>query len=295
MTGQPTTPLTAPPLVYARSDSHLVELWLNRKPLTTQDAYLRDLARFRSVVRKPLQQVTLGDLQRYAGTLTALATASQRRYLSVVKSLFAFGYRLGYFPFNVGQPFDIPKRQRLLAKRIISEAAIQRMLALEDNPRNHAILRLFYNAGCRVSELCRLTWDDCQERAEDDGQIAGQIAVRGKGDKVRNIRISVGTWQELLNLRGEAAPDQPVSTSRKEKGHLDRSQVRRIVLAAAQRAGVSGRVSPHWLRHAHASHALDRGAALHLVQTTLGHQSVDTTSQYLHARPGESSGKYLAI
>ncbi|MGA2715426.1 MAG: site-specific integrase [Bryobacteraceae bacterium] len=51
----------------------------------------------------------------------------------------------------------------------------------------------------------------------------------------------------------------------------------------------------HWLRHAHASHALDRGAPIHLVQATLGHRSVATTSQYLHARPGESSAGYIAV
>ncbi len=53
------------------------------------------------------------------------------------------------------------------------------------------------------------------------------------------------------------------------------------------------RVSPHWLRHAHASHALDRGASIHLVQQTLGHASVATTSRYLHTHPGDSSGRYL--
>lgn len=54
-------------------------------------------------------------------------------------------------------------------------------------------------------------------------------------------------------------------------------------------------VSPHWLRHAHASHALDRGAPIHLVQATLGHSSVATTSRYFHARPGESSARFLAL
>ena len=78
-------------------------------------------------------------------------------------------------------------------------------------------------------------------------------------------------------------------------GALDARQVRRIVAAAARRAGVEGNVSPHWLRHAHASHALDRGAAIHLVQATLGHSSVATTGKYLHARPSESSSKYLAV
>ena len=68
----------------------------------------------------------------------------------------------------------------------------------------------------------------------------------------------------------------------------------RIVREASQRAGIPANVSTHWLRHAHASHALDRGAPIHLVQATLGHRSVATTSRYLHARPGESSAGYVS-
>ena len=63
--------------------------------------------------------------------------------------------------------------------------------------------------------------------------------------------------------------------------------------AAARKAGLEQKVSPHWMRHAHASHALDRSAPIHLVQATLGHASVSTTGRYLHARPTESSSFYL--
>lgn len=65
--------------------------------------------------------------------------------------------------------------------------------------------------------------------------------------------------------------------------------------AAAQRAGIPAPVSPHWLRHAHASHALDRGAPIHLVQATLGHASMTTTGHYAHARPEDSSARYLSV
>jgi len=99
----------------------------------------------------------------------------------------------------------------------------------------------------------------------------------------------------LLDLRGDGGnADDPVFRSRKG-GALDPSQVHRIVGKAARRAGIKAPVSPHWLRHAHASHALDRGAPIHLVQATLGHASVATTGKYLHARPSESSAKYLAV
>jgi integrase/recombinase XerD len=67
------------------------------------------------------------------------------------------------------------------------------------------------------------------------------------------------------------------------------------VRAAAERAGVEAGVSPHWFRHAHASHALDRGAPIHLGQATLGHSSIQTTGIYLHSRPKDSSSRYLAL
>ncbi len=79
------------------------------------------------------------------------------------------------------------------------------------------------------------------------------------------------------------------------EGGLSVRQVQYIVRQAARRAGVDKDVSPHWMRHAHASHALDRGAAIHVVMSTLGHSSIGTTSRYTHARPGESSSKYLAV
>src|SRR5206468_6868702 len=68
-----------------------------------------------------------------------------------------------------------------------------------------------------------------------------------------------------------------------------------LFFKAAARAGVEGKVSPHWLRQSHATHALERGAPIHLVQGTLGHASVATTGRYLHARPTDSSSRFLAV
>jgi site-specific recombinase XerD len=139
----------------------------------------------------------------------------------------------------------------------------------------------------RVSELAQLKWCDLMPRA-----VGGQITVFGKGGKTRAILLKPKTWDLLLTLRGEARAADPVFRSQKG-GHLDVSQIRRVVYAAAERAGLAKKVSPHWLRHAHASHALDRSAPIHLVQATLGHASVSTTGRYLHARPAESSSLYL--
>jgi integrase/recombinase XerD len=120
------------------------------------------------------------------------------------------------------------------------------------------------------------------------------FTVLGKGGKTRTVLLPGSVWKELQALCWGKRPGEPVFRSQKG-GPLSTSQALRIVKKAARRAGFSERVSPHWLRHAHASHALDRGAPIHLVQATLGHSSVATTGRYLHARPTDSSARYLAL
>ena len=79
-----------------------------------------------------------------------------------------------------------------------------------------------------------------------------------------------------------------------QPGHLHSSAIERIVIKAAERAGVEGKIAPHWLRHSRATHALDRGAPIHLVQAALGDASEATTGRYLHAWLTDSSARYLA-
>ncbi len=284
----PTSPTAFPS--QAETDEQLIRLWLHGRPATTRRAYQFDADRFRAFAGKPLRMITVGDVQTFADSIDHLADASRARALSAVKSLLSYGHRIGYLPFNVGAPVRLPKLKDTLAERILPEEVVIRMVTGEATPRNRALLRTLYGAGLRVSELCGLKWRDVAER--DD---SAQITVFGKGGRTRHVLLSQGTWEALKAIRGDAGPDDAVFRSSRGGGALDARQARRIVAAAARRAGVDAQVSPHWLRHAHASHALDRGAAIHLVQATLGHSSVATTGRYLHARPTESSSKYLAI
>jgi integrase/recombinase XerD len=166
---------------------------------------------------------------------------------------------------------------------------VQRMLAIEAAPRDRILLRLLYQGGLRVSEAVGLRWRNLRPHGE-----AGQITVFGKGGRTRSIALPTPLWAELISLRGSAAAEEPVFPSRSGKV-LDRGRVRVILRQTAQRAGIASPVSPHWLRHAHASHALDHGAPIHLVQATLGHASIGTTSAYLHSRPAVSSASFLSI
>jgi integrase/recombinase XerD len=285
----PPTALVVPQ--QAESDRHLIDLWLHGRSRHIQRAYRADAERFLEAVEKPLHRISLGDLQQHASRLaeSGLEPSSVYRTMSAVKSLFAFGHRLGYLPFDVARPLRLPALRDALAERILEETDVLRMIALERAPRNRAILLTLYAGGFRVAELCGLTWSDLQSRDQ-----AGQITVFGKGGKTRTVLMPSSVWIALQALRGDAEEDAPVFRSRKG-GHLDESQVWRVVRKAAKRAGIEKEVSCHWLRHAHASHALDRGAPIHLVQATLGHSSVATTGRYLHARPTESSGSYLPV
>jgi integrase/recombinase XerD len=283
-----TAPL-APLPSQSDSDETTLALWLHGRSAGTRRAYAGDARAFLAQCNKPLQMVTVGDVQAYATSLTHLATASQARKLSAVKSLLSFAQRIGYMPFNVGAVVRLPPVKATLAERITGEAEMHRMLALEPDARNAAMLRLVYGAGLRRSEVCGLKWRDLQPRAE-----SGQATIFGKGGKTRVVLLPAGLWQSLVERRGDAGPDAPVFMSQR-RGHLDPSQVHRVVKAAAKRAGLSPELSAHWLRHAHASHALDRGAPIHLVQATLGHATVATTGRYLHARPNDSSSRYLAL
>lgn len=277
----------------ADNDARLIGLWLHGRPATTQKTYREAIERFVSHVGSPFGQVSLEDLQRYADALDEddLAPATRRRLLAAVKSLFAFGHRLGYLPFDTARPLRLPAMRDTLSERVIEESSLLRMIDLEPNPRNAAILTLMYAAGLRVSELVGLRWRDV--RARSSGQ--GQITVLGKGQKTRTILLSAGVFTRLAALREGADDESPVFASRKKGGSLHPCHVLRITKRAARRAGIGRSVRNHDLRHSHATHSLERGAPISLVSQTLGHASISTTGRYLHARPDDSSGRFLPL
>ena len=274
-------------LANGTTDEQVIRLWLHGRARGTVRAYQADIIGFLHG-GVGLRDVTLGLVQAYADTLEGLSTATRARRLSSVKSLLSFAHRIGYLQFNVGAAVTLPKVKMMLAQRIMPEEAIVRMLTLEQHRRNRTLLRVLYVAGLRISEAVSLRVGDLIAR--DTG--GGQITVFGKGGQTRIILVPPSLWSDLAALTAGAHTNAPVFLSR-QGGALDASQAHRVVKQAAARAGLPVAVSAHWLRHAHVSHALDRGAPAHLVQATVGHASLSTTSRYAHARPGDSSARYL--
>lgn len=278
------------------TNAELVDLWLHGKSKNTVDGYRRYAERFfLHVNNKTLADCTLMDIQMWAMTLSS-SDNSKRVAMGAIKSLFSFAKELGVISSNLGILVKSPKGKNRLAERILTEEEVQLIINSTTFKRDkqsllvardRTLIRLLYFAGLRVSELCNLKWRDLKVRGD-----GGQITVFGKGDKTRTVLVGKGIWREIQELKGDSRKDDPVFVSTKG-GHLCRSMVFHIVRNAAKRAGLDANVSPHWLRHSHASHSLDRGAPIHLLQKTLGHSSVAITEMYLHARPTDSSGLYL--
>ncbi len=286
----------------AEDDARLLELWLADKAPETKRQYVQDLEKFFDFSGgNPVSSVTLAELQEFSGFVSALvAPATAARMLSTLKSLFSFANKVGYLPYNVGAALRLPAVKNVLPERILTEAEVHRMIERAGNERDRVLLLTLYAGGLRREDACRLKWRDVKER--DDG--SGQITAFGKGGKTGFVLLPESVMRELLPLRRRrdgalAAEDEPVFRSRKanteRRGHLDPSQVNKIVKRAAKRAGLSGDVSPHWLRHSHATHAKRRGADLDLIMRTLRHASLATTGRYLHADPSDSSAMYLGL
>jgi site-specific recombinase XerD len=100
-------PRETPSPSQAASDGHLVDLWVHNRPEETVRTYRTDAGRFRAWAAKPLAQVTLADLAGFWDSLSGLGPATRNRILSSVRSLLAFGHRLGYLPFDVGRALPV--------------------------------------------------------------------------------------------------------------------------------------------------------------------------------------------
>ncbi len=275
----------------ADNDNELMKLWLHGKSKHTQRYYRKDVEQFFEFANKPLRQVRLKNLQDFADHIDQqdLADGSKRRVLSSVKSLFAFAHKLGYLPFDVSRPLILPTPKDTLAERILSYDEVMRIIHAENHPRNKLILKTLFILGIRVSELCGLCWKDLTERSD-----GGQMVVYGKGQKTRTLLVPEPLWSELMDYKGTTPDEFFIFRGRKKNTQMHPTTSLRIVKKAAQKAGIKKSVSNHFFRHAHASIACEK-APLHVVQQSLGHSSIQTTSHYLHVKPNDCSSKYLEL
>ena len=228
------------------------------------------------------------DLRDYMELLAGQGSSTNtlNTYGNIIKSFFSFLNVESHAITNITANVKVPKPVSAVRERILSRQEIDAMVTLETNQRNRLILQLLFFCGLRVSELTSLKWQDIK----DNGSTA-YIHVTGKGNKQRTLIIPVLLWQQIKAFKGSSDNNSPVFPSRKGGSHLTQKAVWDVVSTASNRIGISA--SPHWLRHTHATLALQNGADVHQVSTSLGHASIATTSKYLHARPDNCSSLYL--
>lgn len=267
-------------------DERVIKSWLRGRPELTSRAYRRDVGNFAASVGKPLEDVTLEDAQDWWASVEG-APSYRNRKLAAVKSFYRFAVENRFFSGNPFLAVKADKTRDELEQRIITEADVLRMIDLEKNTRKRTALRFLYLTGVRVSEMCAITWRDMARKKQ-----GGVVTVFGKGGKSRTITVVASLWRDVEEIRTDKRADAPVIPGHDGKP-IDEQAVRRIVASAAKRAKISAGVTPHWLRHACISHALDNGAHIHDMQTQLGHASLATTTRYTHAREGAAAANYL--
>jgi len=205
------------------------------------------------------------------------ASSSIYRALMAVKGLLSYLRREKAILPTQFLEIDSPKVWQLIPE-VLTEAEVFQLIGAIDSQdllgaRDRAILLLLYGAGIRVSELCALNLQDVDETF---------IRVKGKGGKERLVPIAPVVVEALdhylghFRLQGE---QQALFLSAKGK-RLDRSAIWRQVKERAQLAGISKEISPHTLRHCFATHLLEQGADLRVIQEMLGHASIGTTDRY---------------
>jgi integrase/recombinase XerD len=214
-----------------------------------------------------------------------LAPSSLRRRAAALKGFYRFAYGEGLIGVDIAAHLDLPRPSRLLPETLTVEET-ERLLEAALDVRDRALLELLYAAGLRISEAINLDREDLHV----DGAF---VRVIGKGDKERLVPVGeialdwLTRWidgrRATLVAIHHVAPIRGGPLFLGDRGgRLARQQAWAAVKRAAAGAGLTDRVSPHTLRHSFATHLLEGGADLRVVQELLGHASISTTQLYTH-------------
>lgn len=271
-------------VVNANDDHQLIGLWLaTKRNGLTVDQYSRIVRGFLEFTGKRLRSTRLDDMVAYTESIGHLRPSTQAQRIACIKSLFGFAHKVGYTRVNVAATIRAPRAKDTLNERILTEEQVLRVILAATNQRDAALVRMLYRSGGRISEIVTATWADLIEKPK-----FGQVTLLGKGGKTRTVQLPLDLIVLLHQIKGDAAPEDRIFP-------ISRQRAWTIVKRLAKQAGITEKLSPHWFRHAHATHALDHDAPLSLVSATLGHSGLEITGRYIHNRPDESSGDYLTV
>ena len=250
----------------------------------TLRAYRKDLEEFIAYTKTEPEKMDMLDVRGFIADQISkgLSKITISRRLSSIRSFFKFLHREGYIQSNPAKLVSNPKLPKLLPKFL----SVDETFSLVEKPegigfmpaRDRAILELLYSSGLRVSELAGLNMEDLNTKE-------GLVKAKGKGKKERIVPIGTKAIDAiksyliermLMKTREEAVFLNRLGTRLTDRG------VRRIVVKYARASDINGQIGPHTLRHSFASHMLQGGADLRVIQELLGHASLSTTQKYTH-------------
>ena len=259
-------------------------------------AYRRDLTKFGDFLTGTASSFDAISEQKIVDYEVALKShdlslSSINRALSALKGFYQYCER----EYHIDNPSRESSSHRLARKlpKALTVDEVSRLIASGyqegdiSSYRNCALLELLYSTGARVSELINLSVSDVAKTMTSDGEVP-VIRVRGKGSKERLVPLGSFALKAIEDYLTRTRPTYALKNSQSENAlflnqrgkRLSRQSAWQIVLDAAEKSNLSGKVSPHVLRHSFATHLLDGGADIRVVQELLGHSSVTTTQIY---------------
>jgi len=250
----------------------------------TIESYRRDIDFFLlfSNVSTP-DKVTRNHIVDFLANLKSKGQASSSIYRAFIsiKVFFRFLRRENIIEDDITYYMDTPRQWEIIPE-VLSALEVDRLLQQPDvvdskGARDKTVLEILYASGLRVSELCGLGVYDIDESF---------LRVKGKGDKERLVPIGSKALEALdyylLNFRGTVKDNkEPLFINSRGK-RIDRVAVWRMIKNYAKEAGITKNISPHTMRHSFATHLLDNGADLRIIQEMLGHTNIATTDRYTH-------------
>lgn len=247
----------------------------------TVASYCSDVTKFVEWLGSDVTKVTPDDILSYISSRGEIAKRSQARILSSLRNFYGFLVLEGSVKDNPCDKVDTPKLGQYLPD-VLSVAEVTAIIEAADGTdwaglRDRAVLEVLYGCGLRVSEACDM-------KVSDIFADEGFVKIVGKGDKERVVPIgkmaldAVGAY---LEARPQPVDDDILFVNRRGNA-LSRVWVFKMIRSYAVKAGVRKNVSPHTFRHSFATHLIENGADLRVVQEMLGHENIVTTEIYLH-------------
>lgn len=247
------------------------ELKISRSSPHTIRNYLRANKSFLDFTKKPLSEITTDDVKLYlAENLTENSSMTIIQFLSAIKYAF-----LNLLKEDITAGIKRPKREKRIPS-VLTKEEVKLLLSSIQNPKSRLMVTMLYAAGLRVSELTSLKISDL-----DFSNKVGYVK-QGKGRKDRIFNIPENFLAELKAQAEQQKKQQQEFLFSGNHGKLGERNIQKIVERARKKAKIEKEIHPHTLRHSFATHLLENGIDIRMIQVLLGHNDLSTTQIYAH-------------